>query len=175
LQARASGFYGLRFALVDFLLARPTNSIVYGDGCVGLSGRVEGEFMRALILASIVSLSLAGASVAHAQSPTPTKKPLFGAAKSTTAPAKKPLFGAKPTPTPTVSQVKKPLFGRPMTAPVAAKPAPAPMAMQSGGTHKGGGVPVADRSAISISCSKQADAKGLHGKDREKFRRSCMK
>jgi hypothetical protein len=61
-----------------------------------------------------------------------------------------------------------------MTTPMAAKPAPAPMAMQSGAPHKGG-VPVADRSAISISCSKQADDKGLHGKDREKFRRACMK
>ena len=27
----------------------------------------------------------------------------------------------------------------------------------------------------SKACSAQADAKSLHGKDREKFRRSCMK
>ena len=35
--------------------------------------------------------------------------------------------------------------------------------------------PAADRSAISKSCSTQADAKNLHGKPREKFRRDCMK
>jgi invasion protein IalB len=27
----------------------------------------------------------------------------------------------------------------------------------------------------SIACSKQADEKGLHGKDRKKFRSDCMK
>jgi invasion protein IalB len=27
----------------------------------------------------------------------------------------------------------------------------------------------------SLECSKQADAKGLHGKDRKKFRSDCMK
>jgi hypothetical protein len=31
------------------------------------------------------------------------------------------------------------------------------------------------RSAESLECSKQADAKGLHGKDRKKFRSECMK
>jgi hypothetical protein len=31
------------------------------------------------------------------------------------------------------------------------------------------------RTAISIECSKQADAKGLHGKDRKTFRSKCMK
>ena len=31
------------------------------------------------------------------------------------------------------------------------------------------------RSAKSIECSKQADAKGLHGKERRKFRRECRK
>lgn len=31
------------------------------------------------------------------------------------------------------------------------------------------------RSAASIECSKQADAKGLHGKERKKFRSECMK
>jgi hypothetical protein len=33
----------------------------------------------------------------------------------------------------------------------------------------------APRSAKSIECSKQADAKGLHGKERRKFRRQCLK
>jgi hypothetical protein len=31
------------------------------------------------------------------------------------------------------------------------------------------------RSAESLECSKQADAKGLKGKERKKFRRECMK
>jgi psiF repeat len=31
------------------------------------------------------------------------------------------------------------------------------------------------RSAKSIECSKQADAKGLHGKERRKFRRQCLR
>jgi len=31
------------------------------------------------------------------------------------------------------------------------------------------------RSAESIECSKQADAKGLHGKERKTFRAKCMK
>ncbi|MGV7214340.1 PsiF family protein [Bradyrhizobium sp. UFLA05-109] len=30
-------------------------------------------------------------------------------------------------------------------------------------------------SAESLECSKQADAKGLHGKERKKFRSECMK
>jgi hypothetical protein len=31
------------------------------------------------------------------------------------------------------------------------------------------------RTAIPIECSKQADAKGLHGKERKTFRSKCMK
>jgi hypothetical protein len=31
------------------------------------------------------------------------------------------------------------------------------------------------RTAISIECSKQADAKGLHGKERREFRAKCKK
>ncbi len=31
------------------------------------------------------------------------------------------------------------------------------------------------RSPQSIECSKQADAKGLHGTARKKFRKACMK
>ena len=31
------------------------------------------------------------------------------------------------------------------------------------------------RSAVSMDCSKQADAKGLHGKERHKFRATCKK
>jgi len=33
----------------------------------------------------------------------------------------------------------------------------------------------APHSAASIECSKQADAKGLHGKPRKKFRSECKK
>lgn len=32
-----------------------------------------------------------------------------------------------------------------------------------------------ERSAVSVECSKQADAKGLHGKERHKFRSTCKK
>ena len=31
------------------------------------------------------------------------------------------------------------------------------------------------RTAASLECSKQADAKGLHGKERKKFRSECRK
>jgi hypothetical protein len=30
-----------------------------------------------------------------------------------------------------------------------------------------------ERTAASLECSKQADAKGLHGKERKKFRSEC--
>ncbi len=33
----------------------------------------------------------------------------------------------------------------------------------------------APRTAESLECSKQADAKGLHGKERKKFRSECKK
>lgn len=32
-----------------------------------------------------------------------------------------------------------------------------------------------ERSTESLECSKQADAKGLHGKERKKFRSECIK
>ncbi len=32
-----------------------------------------------------------------------------------------------------------------------------------------------ERTAVSLECSKQADAKGLHGKKRKKFRSECKK
>ena len=51
--------------------------------------------------------------------------------------------------------------GAPAAKAAPVKAAPAPKA-----------APVA-HSAASIDCSKQADAKGLHGKAREKFRSSC--
>ena len=51
-------------------------------------------------------------------------------------------------------------------APAPAKPAAAPMAApMAAGTH----------SAKLVECSKEADAKSLHGKDRKKFREECKK
>ena len=41
-----------------------------------------------------------------------------------------------------------------------------------------GGAPstsATDKQAISKACSDQANAKGLHGKDRKKFRKDCVK
>jgi hypothetical protein len=35
--------------------------------------------------------------------------------------------------------------------------------------------PAKERTAKSLECSKQADAKGLHGKERQKFRAECKK
>ena len=58
-----------------------------------------------------------------------------------------------------------------LTAPVLAQgtaPAAAPAATTAKKAEK-------PRSAESLECSKQADAKGLHGKDRKKFRSDCMK
>ena len=44
--------------------------------------------------------------------------------------------------------------------------APAPTKAAPAATKK-------ERSAKSLECSKQADAKGLHGKERQKFRSKC--
>jgi len=52
---------------------------------------------------------------------------------------------------------------KPAAAPAAAAPAPAAPAAKPA------------RSAKSLECSQQADAKGLHGKARKKFRSDCMK
>jgi hypothetical protein len=35
--------------------------------------------------------------------------------------------------------------------------------------------PAKPRTAVSLECSKQADAKGLHGKERQKFRSKCKR
>ncbi len=52
-------------------------------------------------------------------------------------------------------------------APAPAAPAAAPAAKAA--------TPKKERSAISVKCSQDADAKGLHGKARHKFRSDCMK
>ena len=48
----------------------------------------------------------------------------------------------------------------------------APTATTAAPTEKKAAKP---RSADSIACSKQADEKGLHGKERKKFRSDCLK
>jgi len=54
----------------------------------------------------------------------------------------------------------------PATPAPAAKAAPAPAAEKK--------APVV-HNAASLECSKEADAKGLHGKERKKFRSDCKK
>jgi hypothetical protein len=46
---------------------------------------------------------------------------------------------------------------------------------QDAGKAKAKPKPSAARTAASIECSKQADAKGLHGKERRTFRARCRK
>ena len=84
------------------------------------------------------------------------------------APAGKPL-AARPAPE----------AAKPMAAP-ATKPAPARVlpkrAVGDNSATKAAMKPgVKPRTAISLDCSKQADAKGLHGKPRDKFRNDCKK
>lgn len=52
----------------------------------------------------------------------------------------------------------------PSTAPAASKPPAAATTMAK-----------KPRSAASMECSKEADAKGLKGKERRKFRRDCIR
>lgn len=56
--------------------------------------------------------------------------------------------------------------------PAPAKPAAAPATTVAPAAEKSAAKP---RSAVSLECSKQADAKGLHGKERKKFRSDCKK
>jgi phosphate-selective porin len=56
------------------------------------------------------------------------------------------------------------------TAP--ATPAPAAPAAKMAPAEKKAEKP---RTAASLECSKEADAKGLHGKERKKFRSECKK
>jgi hypothetical protein len=52
-----------------------------------------------------------------------------------------------------------------------ASPAPAPAAKAAPAEKKA----EKPRTAASLECSKEADAKGLHGKERKKFRSECRK
>jgi ribosomal protein L12E/L44/L45/RPP1/RPP2 len=56
----------------------------------------------------------------------------------------------------------------PATPAPAAKATPAPAAPTEKKAEK-------PRTAASLECSKEADAKGLHGKERKKFRSECRK
>jgi psiF repeat-containing protein len=60
-----------------------------------------------------------------------------------------------------------PVFAQSPTAPVAKGETAAPAAADKKMAKP--------RSAASIECSKEADAKGLHGKERKKFRSECKK
>lgn len=94
---------------------------------------------------------------------------------SASAMAADPAPAAKPAATKPMAPAAKqmPAAAKPMTAakPMAAKPLPK-RAVGDNSATKPGAKP---RTAISLDCSKQADAKGLHGKPREKFRDQCKK
>ena len=57
-----------------------------------------------------------------------------------------------------------PVLAQSTAAPAAKSDAATPMAKTS-----------KPRTAESLECSKEADAKGLHGKERKKFRAECKK
>jgi hypothetical protein len=64
------------------------------------------------------------------------------------------------------------LFASPVFAQTTAAPAAKSDSMAPAATDKKMAKP---RSAASVECSKEADAKGLHGKERKKFRSECKK
>jgi len=64
------------------------------------------------------------------------------------------------------------LFASPVLAQTAAAPAAKGDAAAPAATDKKAAKP---HTAASIECSKEADAKGLHGKERKKFRSDCKK
>jgi hypothetical protein len=53
--------------------------------------------------------------------------------------------------------------------------APAPAASETAPAAKHEKMGAADKAALSKKCSAEADAKGLHGKARKKFRGECKK
>jgi hypothetical protein len=66
------------------------------------------------------------------------------------------------------AQATAPATPAPAAPAPAAKAAPAPAAPAEKKAEK-------PRTAASLECSKEADAKGLHGKERKKFRSECRK
>jgi hypothetical protein len=64
------------------------------------------------------------------------------------------------------------LFASPVLAQTATAPAAKSDAAAPAATDKKAEKP---HTAASLECSKEADAKGLHGKERKKFRSDCKK
>jgi hypothetical protein len=64
------------------------------------------------------------------------------------------------------------LFASPVLAQTAAAPAAKSDTAAPAATDKKTAKP---HTAASLECSKEADAKGLHGKERKKFRSDCKK
>jgi hypothetical protein len=62
---------------------------------------------------------------------------------------------------------------KPVTPPTAT--ATTPSATTPSKTSKVAKTPAKPRTEASIQCSKDADAKSLHGTERKKFREACMK
>lgn len=99
-------------------------------------------------LAAALALAMVSGSAMAQTTAAPAKT-----APATTAPAK-----AAPAPTTTAPATTAPAKAAPTTAaPVKADPAKAA------------------RSELSLKCSAEATAKNLHGKERKKFRKACMK
>lgn len=64
------------------------------------------------------------------------------------------------------------IFAGAAFAQTAATPTPTAPTAKAAPAEKKAAAP---RTAVSLECSKQADAKGLHGKERKKFRSECKK
>lgn len=112
--------------------------------------------MRTFFITAIAALALAGSASAQ-MTTKPADKPAAKATKMTPAkPAAKPAMAA-PAPT---------------TAPAMAAETPKAKKTKTASTGSVGRKPMTPESK---ACSAQADTKGLHGKDREKFRRECLK
>lgn len=67
------------------------------------------------------------------------------------------------------------LFAGAAFAQTAATPAPAAPAAKTAPAKVAPAKAKPERTAASVECSAQADAKGLHGKERRKFRSECKK
>ena len=64
---------------------------------------------------------------------------------------------------------------QPAASPTAKPAASAPAKPAKTPAAKAAPKPQAPRTAVSIDCSKQANAKGLHGKERKSFREKCKR
>lgn len=119
--------------------------------------------MRKIVLiAAAVAMMAGGASVQAASAQTASAQ----TAATSSAPAKRPSFMSRMMTRATNKTTPTAASGtRTTTTHVAAGPN-APIATTAGGKP---------RTAQSIACSGQANAKGIHGKDREKFMRACKK